>query len=83
MKWREIPKEYNDKAKVLSGQKPHEILQVSDGASLLEVKAAYRRLVKLYHPDKSHEFMRASNAEVMRIINEAYETLSRRAASPK
>jgi DnaJ-class molecular chaperone len=81
MNWREIPKTYTDRLDVLRTQKPHEVLQVAEGASLDEVKAAYRRLAKTYHPDKSHEFVRSSNAEVLRIINGAYEAMTKQAES--
>jgi DnaJ-class molecular chaperone len=82
MKWRDIPSGYTDRPQTLRGQKPHEVLQVSEHASLDEVKAAYRRLVKIYHPDKSHEFVQASNTEVLKIINEAYETMAKQADTP-
>jgi molecular chaperone DnaJ len=81
MKWRDIPNGYTDRPEILRGLKPHEVLQVGEGASLAEVKAAYRRLVKIYHPDKSHEFVQTSNAEVLKIINEAYETMAKQAGS--
>ena len=81
MKWRNIPNGYMDRPETLRGKKPHEVLEVSEQPSLDEVKAAYRRLVKIYHPDKSHEFVQSSNAEVLKIINEAYETMARQAAS--
>jgi len=81
MNWRDIQTSYKDRAEILRRQKPHEVLQVSETASLDEVKAAYRRLVKIYHPDKSHRFTQSSNAEVLRIVNEAYEAMARRAES--
>jgi molecular chaperone DnaJ len=81
MKWRDIPKKYADRLEALRGQKPHEVLQVSEGASLDQVKAAYRRLVKIYHPDKSHQFVQSSNAEVMKIINDAYRVMTKQAES--
>jgi len=34
-------------------QNHYEILGISSGASTIEVKAAFRRLAKLYHPDKN------------------------------
>jgi len=81
MKWRDIPNGYTDRQAILRGQKPHEVLQVSEHASLDEVKGAYRRLVKIYHPDKSHEFVRTSNAEVLKIINDAYKAMINQANS--
>lgn len=81
MKWRDIPNVYTDRPETLRGKKPHEVLQVSEHALPDEVKAAYRRLVKIYHPDKSHEFVQSSNAEVLKIINEAYDTMAKQADS--
>jgi hypothetical protein len=51
----------------------YKILDVRYDASSEEIRSAYRRLVKQYHPDVSDYF----NAEQkMRSINEAYEILS-------
>jgi DnaJ-class molecular chaperone len=81
MNWRNIPKNYTDRLETLRQQKPHEVLQVSEGALPDEVKAAYRRLVKIYHPDKSHDFLKSSNAEVLKVINNAYEVMTKQARS--
>ena len=81
MNWRDIPKSYTDRTEILRGQKPHEILQVSEGATLDEIKMAYRRLVKIYHPDRSHKFVQSSNAEILKIVNAAYEAMAKRAES--
>jgi curved DNA-binding protein CbpA len=52
---------------------PYEVLNVSPGASEEEIKAAYRKLAKKYHPDLNGG---SSAAEVkMREINEAYTLL--------
>lgn len=80
MKWRDLPTGYADRPEALRTLPPHEVLQVAENAPPEEVKAAYRRLVKLYHPDRSHEFMQGSNAEVLKILNDAYEVLVKRAA---
>ena len=82
MKWRDLPQGYAGRPEVLRTLPPHEVLQVPENAPLEEVKAAYRRLVKIYHPDRSHEFVQGSNTEMLKIINEAYEVLVRRATPP-
>jgi molecular chaperone DnaJ len=51
----------------------YEILGVSKGASLDEIKAAFRRLARQYHPDVSQE---ADAEERFKEINEAYGILS-------
>ncbi len=50
----------------------YELLGVSAGASESEIKAAYRRLARQYHPDSG----RPGDVERFREIHEAYETLS-------
>ncbi len=49
----------------------YQILQVKPTATNAEIKAAYRKLAKLFHPDKN-----PGAEEKFRIIKEAYETLS-------
>ncbi len=48
----------------------YQILQVSTTATHAEIKASYRRLAKLFHPDKNSGF-----DDKFRLIKEAYETL--------
>jgi molecular chaperone DnaJ len=51
----------------------YEILKVNPHASQAEIKQAYRRLVKLFHPDSNQET--ADKEQIIR-INAAYEVLS-------
>lgn len=51
----------------------YEILGVSKGADADEIKSAYRRLAKKYHPDLNKA---PEAAEKFKEINEAYEVLS-------
>lgn len=50
----------------------YETLKVSPNASQAEIKQAYRRLVKLFHPDSNQET--ADHDQIIR-INAAYEVL--------
>jgi molecular chaperone DnaJ len=50
----------------------YETLKVSRNASQAEIKQAYRRLVKLFHPDSQQE---TANHEQIILINAAYEIL--------
>jgi molecular chaperone DnaJ len=50
----------------------YEILGVSPGASESEIKAAYRRLAREFHPDSGHP----GDVARFREVQEAYETLS-------
>ena len=48
---------------------PYQILKVHPSAKLEEIKKAYRKLVKIHHPDKG------GNAAVMLEVNSAWEIL--------
>lgn len=55
---------------------PYEILGISPGANDEEVKQAYRRLAKKYHPDKySNSPLAESASEKMKEINDAYDRI--------
>ena len=63
---------------------PYEVLGLKPGASEEEIKAAYRELVKKYHPDKHQDNPLNDLAEEkLREVNEAYETLMAGAKGPK
>ncbi len=51
----------------------YEVLGVAKGASKDEIKKAYRKMARKYHPDVSQE---ADNEAKFKEINEAYEVLS-------
>ncbi|MBE6049729.1 MAG: J domain-containing protein [Clostridium sp.] len=56
---------------------PYEVLGVKPGASQEEIKSAYRKLVKQYHPDQFADNPLQSLAqEKLAEINEAYNMLS-------
>ncbi|XP_057983457.1 chaperone protein dnaJ 11, chloroplastic [Malania oleifera] len=67
-------------AAVVDARRPttslYEVLRVTHDASPLEIKAAYRTLAKLYHPDASSE----SDGRDFIEIHNAYATLSDPAA---
>jgi curved DNA-binding protein CbpA len=52
---------------------PYEILGVARGASLDEIRSAYRALAKKYHPDISADLLAAQKTSA---INAAYEMLT-------
>jgi curved DNA-binding protein CbpA len=52
----------------------YEILEIPPSASQQEIKAAYKKLAILYHPDKNPDNKQAE--EIFKLISEAYHTLS-------
>lgn len=55
---------------------PYEVLGVRQGASEAEIKAAYKELVKKYHPDKYQNNPLSDLAEEkLQEVNEAYDIL--------
>lgn len=52
---------------------PYKVLGVSPNASDEEIKAAYRRLAKKYHPDRNPG--NAEAAKMMQRVNEAYDRI--------
>jgi molecular chaperone DnaJ len=61
---------------------PYEVLGLKDGASVEEIKKAYRELVKKYHPDRYRDNPLSGLAEEkLREINEAYDILMKNASN--
>ena len=61
---------------------PYEVLGLKEGASEGEIKAAYRELVKKYHPDQYQNNPLGDLAEEkMQEVNQAYETLTKGSSS--
>ena len=51
----------------------HELLGVTATASETEIKAAYRKKARAYHPDFVDPFLRRHGEEVMKLLNRAYD----------
>lgn len=61
---------------------PYEVLGVNKNASMDDIKAAYKELVKKYHPDKYQNNPLSGLAEEkMQEINEAYDYLTKNHSS--
>lgn len=80
MKWKNIPGTYQDRVAILRNQlaeDPFAVLGVSPTASNDEVRLAYRKKVRAYHPDRQDEFIRLHAQEVIKVVNSAYEHICR------
>lgn len=61
---------------------PYEVLGLKPGATQDEIKAAYRKLIKQYHPDQYGDNpLRNLAEEKMREINTAYDQLTKNSGS--
>ena len=58
---------------------PYEVLGVSQNATDEEIKAAYRRLVKKYHPDRfaNDPEKQAAASEKLKQVNAAYDMITK------
>lgn len=61
---------------------PYKVLGVSEGASQEEIRAAYLKMVKKYHPDKytDSDLKELANEKLVE-VNEAYEMLTKKTNS--
>lgn len=80
MKWKNIPNTYQDRIadlRLLLSEDPFAVLGTISTASNDEVRLAYRKKVRAYHPDRQDDFVRPHAQEVIKIINTAYEQICR------
>ena len=75
MKWNDLKRGYLGRISEAAKLMPHELLGVDPKASRAEIKTAYVRLVKAYHPDRADPFLAKHNQEMIKLINLAYEKL--------
>ena len=78
MKWYNRSPLLSDELSRQTNLEPHVLLGVAADATVDEIKNAYRRMVKVYHPDKADQFMRNHNEQVVKLINAAFEKLTKR-----
>jgi curved DNA-binding protein CbpA len=77
VRWRDVHRLDALSTAALAKRTPAEILRVAPDASCVEIKAAYRRLARAYHPDVADAFVRRRNQEMLKLVNRAYEALAR------
>lgn len=51
------------------------VLDLGETATMKEIKEAYRRVSIRYHPDKCKDKRKAMCEELMKKVNQAYETI--------
>lgn len=58
---------------------PYDVLELTDASSKTEIKRAYLRMVKKWHPDRffNDQKLQSRAEQKMKIINEAYYTLGK------
>ena len=57
---------------------PYEVLEIREGSSQEEIKVAYKKLVKKYHPDQyANNPLSDLAEEKIKEINQAYDTLTK------
>lgn len=75
MKWRPLDGKYKDRIEALRSMLPHELLGVSAEAATQDIKLAYRRKARAYHPDRIDSFLRPHGQEIMKLLNHAYQLM--------
>ena len=74
MNWRPLNTHIN-RIEELRRLAPHDLLGVARHASGADVRAAYRKHVRIYHPDAVDAFLKPHCEEVMKLLNAAYESM--------
>ncbi len=55
----------------------YDILGVARDAGTIEIRAAYLKLVKIYHPDRASPARKAASLQIFQMITLAYATLNK------
>ncbi|SEJ85330.1 DnaJ domain-containing protein [Sphingobium sp. AP50] len=79
IRWRNLDDPYSDRLASVRTRAPHDILGVPVDCTKAQARRAYLALVKTYHPDHADPFMAAYNQEMLKLVNQAYAYVSKRA----
>ena len=77
MKWQNIDTNYQNQLEKLRSQNPYERLGIEYGATMDEVKKAYRKKIRLYPPDKTDAFMSEHGEELSKLLNQAVDQIKK------
>ena len=77
MKWRELNQGSATRLGEMRKADPYALFGVTRATDLLEIKRAYREMIRTYHPDKADPFMRSTCNEALKIINAAMARIER------
>jgi DnaJ-class molecular chaperone len=74
MNWRTL-NIYTNRIEQLRRLDSHDLLGVARHASEAHIRAAYRKHVRIYHPDAADPFLKPHCEEVMKLLNAAYRSM--------
>jgi len=77
MKWKNLDTNYQNQLEKMRSQNPYERLGIEYGATMDEVKKAYRKKMRLYHPDRTDNFMSGHGEELSKLLNQAVEQIKK------
>lgn len=75
MEWNQITISYECQLDKIKAQSPYERLGIEHGSTLKEVNNAYRKKMRLYHPDRTDSFMSGHGEEISKLLNQAVEQI--------
>ena len=75
MRWKDVSQRYESRLDELRRSDPYQVLGVPKNVTHSELKAAYRRKMATYHPDRAHAFMKDHAGEVAKILNTSYQSI--------